>query len=65
VVKRRNLVIIAYHLSIPVEVQNPRPFAMARVKAAEDGNIVPNRHREVEGIFRAGGKILPGIKDEL
>jgi len=64
-VKRRNLVIIAYDLAIPVEIQNPRPFAMACVKSAGDGDIIPDRNREVEGIFRAGGKILSGIKDEL
>ncbi len=45
VVKTRNLVIIAHDLAIPVEIQNPRPFAMARVEATGDGDIILDRHR--------------------
>jgi hypothetical protein len=65
VVERRNFVIITYHLPIPVEIQNPRPYGMAGVKAAGYGDIIPHPHGHVEGVFRARGGILPGIKYEL
>jgi hypothetical protein len=38
---------------------------MTRVKAARDGNAVPHHYGEIEGISRAWGKILPGVKNKL
>jgi hypothetical protein len=38
---------------------------MARVKAARDGIVVSHRHREIETILRARGRIPSGIKNEL
>jgi hypothetical protein len=64
-IKRRHLIIITYHLTIPMEKKNPRPFAMPHVKAAGDGDTLPNPYGVVEGIFRAGSEILTGIKNKL
>jgi hypothetical protein len=38
---------------------------MPHVKAARDGNTVPNPYGEVKGIFRAGSEILARIKNKL
>jgi hypothetical protein len=35
------------------------------IKAAEDGNIIPNFYGEIESISRAWGEILPRIKNKL
>jgi hypothetical protein len=37
---------------------------MAQIKAAEDGNIVPDLDGQIEGISRTWGEILPGIENK-
>jgi hypothetical protein len=64
-VKGRDLIVIADHLAISMKKQNPRPFVMSHVKATGDGGPSHNSHGEVESIFRAGSKVLAGIKNEL
>jgi len=64
-VKGRDLVIIAHHLTIPVEKKNPWPFVMPDVEAAKDGYPISHQNREVEGICRAWGEILARIKNKL
>jgi hypothetical protein len=49
-VKRRDLVIITHHLTIPVKKKKPWPFVMPRVESARDGNTLSDQNREVEGI---------------
>ena len=65
VIKRRDLVIIADHFTIPVEKKKPWPFVLARIKTTRDGNAVSNPNRMVKGISGARGKIFTGIKNKL
>jgi hypothetical protein len=37
---------------------------MPHVKATKDGGAFPSFYGEVEGVFRAKGEILPGIKNK-
>jgi hypothetical protein len=52
-IKGRYLIIIAHHLTIPMEKKNPWPFVVTHVKAARDRNMIPKRYGDVEGISRA------------
>jgi hypothetical protein len=65
VIKGRNLIIIAYHFTVPVKKKNPWPFALTHVKATSDGDTARDPYGEVKGIPRAWGKIFTGIKDKL
>jgi hypothetical protein len=62
-IKGRDLIVVAHHLTISVEKQNPRPLRMAHVKSAGDRGLVLNRNGDVKGILRTRGDILTGIKD--
>jgi hypothetical protein len=64
-IKRRDLIIIADHFTIPVEKKKPWPFVLARIKTTRDGNAVSNPNRMVKGISGARGKIFTGIKNKL
>jgi hypothetical protein len=64
-IKRSDLIVIAYHLTVPVEKKNPWPFVFAHVKTASDGYTARDPYGEVKGIPRAWGKIFAGIKDKF
>jgi hypothetical protein len=64
-IEGRDLVIIAHHLTIPVEKKKPWPIVLARIKTTRDGNAVSNPYRKVNGISGARGEIFTGIKNKL
>ena len=64
-IKGRDLIVIAHHLTVPMKKKDPWPFVLAHVKATRDGYAVRDPYGEVEGISRAWGEILTGIKDKL
>jgi hypothetical protein len=64
-IKGSDLIVIAHHLTVPVEKKNPWPFVVAHVKTTRDGYPVRDPYGKVEGISRAWGEILTGVKDKL
>jgi hypothetical protein len=62
VVERSDFIIVARHLSIPMEKENPRPAAVTDIKSAADGDPFIHWDQQVEGPLRAGLGFSSGIE---
>jgi hypothetical protein len=61
-VKRSNFIIVARHLSIPMEKENPRPVPVTDIKSAADRNSFIYWDQQFEGPLRAGLGFSSGIE---
>jgi hypothetical protein len=61
-VERSDLIIVARHLSISMEKENPRPVPVPGIKSAADRDSFIHWNQQVEGPLRAGSGISPGIE---
>jgi hypothetical protein len=63
-VQRSNVVIVADHLTVAVEKEDPWPLRISHIETAGDRDLRIHGNGKVKGILWARGGIFAGIEDE-